>query len=77
MKNTKDCLDYVSSHAWLKKGFSKLKKDEIKMIEDFLELSFDKNEAAIKCNRLFMDRQKTKNFTTVLEIVSACIAYRY
>lgn len=77
MKNTKDCLDYVSTHAWLKKGFSKLKKDEIEIIVNFLDLEIDKETAVFRCNRLFVDREKTKNYTAVLEIISSCITYRY
>lgn len=77
MKNTIDCIAYASSHPWLKKGFSKLKKEEIYIIENFLNLNIDKEEAIFKCNRLFMDREKTKNYTTVMEIISSCITYRY
>lgn len=77
MKNTQDCISYASTHPWLKKGFSKLKKEEIQIIVDFLDLGIDKETAVFKCNRLFIDREKTKNYTTVLEIISSCITYRY
>lgn len=77
MKTTEDCINYASTHAWLKKGFSKLKKEEITIIVNFLDLKIDKETAVFKCNRLFIDREKTKNFTTVLEIISSCITYRY
>lgn len=77
MKSTHECIKYVSSHPWHKKGFSKLKQNEIEFIVNFLNIDMEKVDAMIKCNRIFVDREKTKNFTTVLEIISVCITYRY
>ena len=69
-------IEYIKSHPWLKKGYAKLRKDEIDIITEFFArqwVSFD--DAMMACNRMFVDRPKTKNFTTVMELVSSAITH--
>lgn len=77
MKSTDECISYVSTHPWHKKGFSKLREKDLVIIREFLDMPISKEDASIKNNRLFIDQEKPKNFTIILEIISVCISYRY
>jgi hypothetical protein len=49
----------------------KLKKDEQHLFnEAALQLPADKNEAEYKINRLFLDKEKPKNWTIICELLS-------
>jgi hypothetical protein len=78
MKSTKECLEYASNHAWLSKGFKKLNAAEISLVTEFLNRDFpSKSDAMLAVNRIFLELEKTKNWTTVVEIASTCITHRY
>lgn len=71
-------IEYLSSHPWLSRGLKKLKKPELVILQDFISRRFDSKDLAMEaCNRIFLDKPKPKNFTTILELASACIVYRY
>lgn len=79
MKNTPECLEFVRSHPWLSKGFAKLKKADLVIITEFLDRDFaSKSDAMVACNRIFVDAaNRPKQWTTILEIISAIITHRY
>jgi len=71
-------INFLKNHPWLGRGFSKLNKKEIEILENFLSEDFESRDEAMQaCNRLFMDKEKTKNFTTVIEMASSAITHRF
>lgn len=71
-------INFCSSHPWLKKSFFKFKNDDFEMIKNFCKNHFkNKNEAMIACNRIFLDKRKTKNWTCVMETLSAFISHTF
>lgn len=55
------------------KLFKKLKKDDIKIIKNFIDdnIDTDKNSFELKLNRFFLDKKdKPKNWLLILEILS-------
>jgi hypothetical protein len=71
-------IDYCSSHAWLKKSFSKLRKDDFVIIEKFLSIEFQsKDDAMSACNRIFLNNPRTKNWLCVMETLSGFITHSY
>jgi hypothetical protein len=78
MKTVNECLEYAANHPWLKKSFSKLKKHEVAILVNFLAIDFaNKDEAMKACNRMFIDKEKTKNWTSISEVASGCITHRF
>jgi hypothetical protein len=59
--------------AHLRKIYSTLTPREHKIAIDFIELhcDLDYDDFQFKVNRMFLDKEKPKNFTMILELVSA------
>jgi hypothetical protein len=71
-------IAYCSGHAWLKKSYSKLRKDDFAVIKKFLDIEYkDKNDAMFACNRIFLNSPKTKNWLCVMETLSGFITHSY
>lgn len=80
MKTTQDCINYLRTHPYLKKGFAKLKANEVLILENFLEANKDdgRDALSIKANRLFLDaKDKPKNWTTICEMASCAIVFKF
>jgi hypothetical protein len=75
----KESLEYVASHPWLKRVYSKLKCDDIDVIDDFFKADFkDIDEAMLACNRMFMDIPiKPKRWAIILEVCSCTITHHF
>jgi len=62
-----------SEHAWFRKVFKRLKKDDIAFAELVLneQALLDKNDFELMCNRLFMDKpNKPKNWKEIQELLA-------
>lgn len=72
-------IRYVSLHPWLKKSYAKLRKPDLKIIDNFFSVEYkDINDAMMACNRMFMDGKiESKNKGSISEIVSAVISHYY
>ncbi len=59
-------------HAWLKKVYVRLKKDDIDCAEQFIVLHdhLDKGDFELAINRMFLDKPKPKNFREILELLT-------
>lgn len=59
-------------HPWLGKSFKKLKKSDLEICFKFLKdfESLDKNDFEFKLNRLFLDKDKPKNWMIISELLS-------
>ena len=79
MKTVTECISYLSTHPWLKKGYAKLKKEEVALLTSFLEnSSTDKGQAMDQVNRMFLDKKTLpKNWTTISELASSAVTYRF
>jgi hypothetical protein len=76
--NFKNFNDYCSKHPWVKKSYAKLRKDDFAIIEKFLDTEYQtKDDAASACNRLFIDKPRSKNWLCVLETLSCFITHSY
>ena len=76
--NYQSYVTYCSCHPWLKKSFSKLRKDDFAIIEQFLGINYaSKDDAMYACNRLFLNNPRTKNYLCVLETLSGFITHSY
>lgn len=72
-------LQEIKEHTWYQRLYDKLKADEKKSIDQYI-LNYgecDENEWAMKVQRAFLNEielKKTKNWTTVNEILLVCRA---
>lgn len=62
------------THPWLKKVYGKLTAQDLKCCLSFLDenVSLDKGEFELAVNRMFLDREKPKNFPIILELLTCC-----
>lgn len=71
--NRTESLEITFKHPFLKKGFIKLKKEEIDFCYDFITKNSDTNpdEFEYRLNRFFLDIElKPKNWKIILELLS-------
>jgi len=63
----------LEKHPWLKRSFIKLTKKELEICINFLNETKDisKDEFAIKTVRLFLDKEKPKNWKFIEELLIA------
>jgi hypothetical protein len=63
------------SHPWLRKVFAKLTKDERELCERFLveRKLLSKDKLIYDVNRMFLDREKPKHWTHVMELLTNAI----
>lgn len=59
------------SHAWLGRLYKKLTADDLNLCIDFINQNWelDKNDFEKKVNRLFLDKEKTKNWKLITELL--------
>lgn len=65
-------LNWASSHPWFERLYLKLKKDDIKIMVDFLEmnLNLNKGDFEFKLNRLFLyNPNKSKRWKEISELL--------
>jgi hypothetical protein len=63
-----------STHAWLHKAYNRLSRQEVQLAIDFIIENdpLDKGAFELKVNRMFIDKDKPKNFTVILELLTCC-----
>jgi hypothetical protein len=63
-----------AEHAWLNKAFKKLSKAERDIATDFIKTNdyLGKYDFELAINRMFIDKEKPKNFSIILELL-ACL----
>lgn len=61
-----------SKHAWLQKVYARLKKSDLSLVEGFIleHDHLDKEKFELAVNRMFLEKEKPKNWTLVLELLS-------
>ena len=71
-KDMETIIISMEKHPIYSKLFKRLKNDEFKMIENFIEENNSKNKGDFeyKINRLFLDKEKPKNWAIILELLS-------
>jgi hypothetical protein len=74
LNNRADKFKELSTHAWFKKSYTRLTKSDIDLCELFIAESLDLNslEFERKVNRLFLDKEKPKNWALITELLIAC-----
>ena len=65
----------LESHPWFNKLYKKLKKDELELCLSLLvdTKELDKNTFAHKTVRLWLDKDKPKNWKHMEELLLACL----
>ncbi len=66
----------LKNHAWLKKTYGKLSNKEIDFCVNFLNqtIADSDDQFASKAVRMFLDKDKPKNWTLMEELLIACMA---
>ena len=78
MKTTEECIKYLSTHAWLKKSFVKLKQADIVAMANFLDLKIDSKELAVKeLNKFLLSNSQSKNKLIIDELLCCAINFRF
>jgi len=59
-------------HAWLKKVYGRLSQNDILMAVEFIGLNDELNKLdfEFKINRMFLDKQRPKNYKEILELLT-------
>lgn len=72
MSKRLEAIQRYASHPWLSRVYAKLSADELSVIETFIQAndSLDKGAFEKAVNRLFVDRPKTKHWTSVCELLT-------
>lgn len=70
--NRADQFKSYSSHAWHRKSFSKLSKAELELALNFIRENdaLDAASFELKINRMFIDKDKPKHFSIILELLT-------
>lgn len=71
--NRIEAIESAFNHPFLKKGFIKLKKDEIEFCFSFIKenMDIDADKFEFKINRIFLDKEiKPKNWKIITELLS-------
>lgn len=65
-------FESLETHAWLGRVFKRLSKSELAFCLETLRSSehMSKGDFELKVNRLFLDREKPKNSTIIMELLS-------
>lgn len=68
----RDKFESYKTHPWLKKSFATLKANELEMARAFLELhsELDCGAFEFQVNRMFLDKDKPRNYRAILELLS-------
>lgn len=74
----KNSINAIKNHPVIKKSFDKLNSKELLIVNCFFERKYEsKNEAMILANRLFLDKERTRNWTSVIEVISSVIFHHF
>lgn len=67
-------FDNYRNHGWLKKSYNRLSVTDLNIARQFIQDNdnLDKQAFFLKVNRMFIDKEKPKNFTTILELLTCC-----
>ncbi len=70
----KERFESYKTHPWLHKAYKKLKKDDLELIFKFIKDNEQLDNASFefKINRLFLDCERPKNFSIILELLTCC-----
>lgn len=73
MLNRTDLFLNLQFHPWFKKAFKKLNDKEKKIALDFIanHNHLDKGSFELAINRMFLDQEKPKNWSIILELLVA------
>lgn len=68
----RNVFDSYKTHAWLKRVYARLNAQELELAHNFIEshATLSKNDFMAASNRMFMDREKPKNYTAIMELIS-------
>lgn len=69
-----DIFNSYKEHAWYGKLYNKLSVGDIKIAETFLNENelLDNIKYDLAVNRLFLDKEKPKNWKIITELLSGC-----
>jgi hypothetical protein len=72
MLNRKTVFESYATHHWLKKSYKRLSTDEISAAHAFIadNAALSRAEFELAINRMFMFRDKPKNWTTIVELLT-------
>lgn len=61
-------------HPWLYRVYSRLSAQDRAIATEFIEshVHLDKGAFELKVNRMFMDKEKPKNYKEILELLTCC-----
>ena len=67
-------FDQYASHPWLKRSYRRLTLEERELAWAFIAANdhLDCGAFEFAVNRMFLDKAKPKNFTTILELLTCC-----
>lgn len=70
-----DRFKALENHAWLKKSYKKLSKDDLQFCFVLLQdtQNLDKNAFASKVIRLWLDKEKPKSWKNIEELLIATL----
>jgi ferritin-like protein len=62
----------LADHSWLGRVYSKLKSQEIEMVEQFIVENdhLDKSTFEMKVNRMFLDKDKPRHWKEMSELLT-------
>lgn len=68
----KQVFDSYRDHAWLKRIFLRLSKSDLGIAYRFIEANdgLDKGAFELAINRMFLDKERPKNFSIILELLT-------
>jgi hypothetical protein len=69
-----EILNSYEKHAWLKKVYARLNASDKAMIERFIADNdgLDKHNFEFAINRMFLDKNRPKNYKLILELLTCC-----
>ena len=74
MSNRIQLFKSYRDHPWLRKTYSKLDENDLKIAVSFINENdgLSRGQFEIKLNRMFLDKEKPKKWTHISELLICC-----